>query len=196
MAQMSLSRWRASIRALVQGGAWRWALAVGFAVALGGGVWVYDVFGPRIHASWPHWKSGGKPWLRETVLWIEFLASITLTVAILCWFTALYFCLLCAMLYSLPHLFHWFSRHVSPERRFHQIVHRLDALVERDWVLGTILNLIVSGMALVTVTIILERPLDYWDIGIQAVIAAAIELIVLQVLFAKGRLGWPARKVS
>jgi hypothetical protein len=174
---------------------WRWALALGFAIALGGGVWIYDVFGAEIHTLWPRWKAEGEPWLRATLLWIEFLASITVTVAILCWFTALFFCLFCAILFSLPRLLEWCSRRTSFPRRFDQIRRTVGSIVERDRLLGTICNLCASIGALFVLTILLRRPLDYWDIGIQVVISTAIELIVLQILFANGQFNWLVRKL-
>lgn len=196
MARNSFPRWRAGIHALIQGGVWRWALAIGFAVALAGGVWVCDVFGPEILTAWPRWKTEGEPWLRETLLWIEFLASITLATALLCWFTALLFCLFCAILFSLPGLLDWLSRRTSLSRRFDQIQQIAHTIRQRDRLFGTILNLLASAGALVTLVVVLERPLDYWDVGIQVAISAAIELIVFQVLFANGQFNWPARKSS
>jgi hypothetical protein len=195
VAQVTFPRWRASIRALVRGGGWRWALATGFAVALGGGAWAYDVFGPEIRASWPRWKVEGAPWVRNTLLWLEFLASMTLTIAILCWCTALLFCLLSALVFSLPRLLSWFCRRFPSCRRLDQARRTADAIAQRERIVGTLLNLLAGLGALVTLTVVLGRSLDLWDLGIQAAISAAIELIVLEILFAEGRLGWPTRKV-
>jgi hypothetical protein len=165
-------------------------LAAGFAIALGGGLWAYDVWGPRIRASWPTWKAEGAPWLRETLLWIEFLASITLTVALLCWCTALSFCLLCALVFGLPYLLDWLGKRV-PRPEIDRLRRGLELALQRERLLGTLCNLIASAAALVCLARILRRPLDYWDVGIQILISAAFELIVLQVLFAEGRLDWP-----
>jgi hypothetical protein len=172
------------LRTLVQGGAWRWALALGFAIALGGGAWAYDVFGPRIQSAWPRWKAEGEPWLRETLLWIEFLASITLSIALLCWLTALFFCLFCAMLFGAPYLLDQFSRNFTPRQGFDRIRHAVDTVLAKERMLGTVLNLLASLAALLALSSILQRPLDYWDVGVQLAVSTAIELIVLQVLFA------------
>jgi len=198
MAQKPFPRWSARIRAhiqraLVQGGLWRWALAVGFAVALGGGVWAYDVLVPQIRASWPRWKAEGLPWVREALQWIEFLVSITLTLTILCWATAILFCLLGMAVFTLLHLLDRFlarGRHTGRVRRAECIV---GVLLRKEWVVGTILNVLASTVSLAVLTILLDRQLDYWDLGIQIAVSAAVELIVLQVLFAGGRLDWPAR---
>jgi hypothetical protein len=172
------------LRTLVHGGAWRWALALGFAIALGGGAWAYDVFGPQIQSAWPRWKAEGNPWLRETLLWIEFLTSITLSIALLCWLTALFFCLFCAMLFGVPYLLDRFSRNFTPRQGFDSIRYAVDIVLERERLLGTALNLLASLAALVALSNILGRPLDYWDVGIQVAVSAAVELIVLQVVFA------------
>jgi hypothetical protein len=77
-----------------------------------------------------------------------------------------------------------------------QLQRTVNAVLLKDRLLGTALNLLASLAALAALTVILGRPLDYWDIGIQVTISAAIELIVLQVLFAGGRFGWPTRRLS
>lgn len=196
MAEEPFRGWRASIRTLIRGGAWRWALALGFAIALGGSAWAYDVYGSNIRALWPTWKTEGDPWLREALLWIEFLASITLTTAILCWLTALFFCLLCALLCGLFVLLDRFAGKLFPRQYVSRVQHTIDDILRRDRVWGTISNILASLSALVALTRLLRRPLDYWDIGIQFAISAAIELIVFQVLFAQGRLRWPGNRTS
>jgi hypothetical protein len=172
------------LRTLVQGGAWRWALALGFAIALGGGAWAYDVFGPQIQSAWPRWKAEGEPWLRETLLWIEFLASVTLSIALLCWLTALFFCLFCAILLATLYLLNRFSRQFTPHRGFDLVRNAVDTVLEKERMLGTVLNLLASLAALLALSSILKRPLDHWDVGVQLAVSAVIELIVLQVLFA------------
>jgi hypothetical protein len=104
--------------------------------------------------------------------------------------------LFCAILFSLPGLLDWLSRRTSLSRRFDRIQQIAHTIRQRDRLFGTILNLLASAGALVTLVVVLERPLDYWDVGIQVAISAAIELIVFQVLFANGQLNWPARKSS
>jgi len=184
------------MRALVRGGAWRWALALGFAIALGGGAWAYDVFGPEIRAFWPMWKAEGKPWLRETLLWIEFASSITLTVATLCWFTSLFFCVLCALFFGLSRLLDRCSVRALPEQGLARMRRAMNWIVQHDRLLGSIANALASLAALAVLRILLKRPLDLWDIGIQIMISAAVQLIVLQILFPRGRLDWPWRKPS
>jgi hypothetical protein len=178
---------------LTKGGAWRWVLAVGFAIALGGGAWFYDVFGPKIRALWPHWKVEGRPWIREALLWIEFLASISLSIAVLCWCTALLFSLLCAMLFSLPHLVGWLRKRFRSQQRLTRMQQHVDKILGHDRLLGTVLNVLASAGALAVLMVIRKRPPDYWDVGIQVAVTAAIELIVLQILFVEGRFRWPTR---
>jgi hypothetical protein len=194
VAQEMFPRWRASLRALFQGGLWRWALAIGFSVALGGGLWTYDVYGTEIRDSWPRWKAESKPWVRESLLWLEFLTSVTLTIALLCWVSAFLFCLLCVMVFSLPHLLDRVSSRLPSSRRLAQVHRASQTVTQRDRLVGTLLNLLASAGALAVLPVLLGRAPDYWDVGIQAAISIAIELIVLQVLFPGGRLGWPTRK--
>jgi len=191
--QARFPRWRAGVRTLVQGGMWRWALAIGFALVLGGGAWFFDVHWPRIRAAWPLWKAQSTPAVREMLLWIEFAASIGLSVVALCWFSALLFSLLCAIVFLLPR---WVGRHPKepsiPRRQ--RVLRFLDSVVERDKLLGTVLNVLASSGALGVMSVVKARPLDLWDIGIQGAIAVAIELIVLQVLFSEGRFRLPRPK--
>ena len=194
MARERFPRWRASIRALFQRGLWRWALAIGFAIALGGGLWAYDVYGADVRALWPRWKTEGAPWVREALLWIEFLASVVLTAALLCWCTTSLFCLLCLFFFTLPNLLGRLSSRSPSDRRLARAHRIAQTALQRDALVGTLLNLLASAGALAMLPVVLKRTLDYWDIGIQAVISIAIELIVLQVLFPEGRLGWPVRK--
>jgi hypothetical protein len=70
----------------------------------------------------------------------------------------------------------------------------METILEQERLLGTVLNLIASFAALITLPNVLGRPLDYWDVGAQVGISAAVELIVFQVLFDQGRLGWPFHK--
>lgn len=196
MAGKPFRSWRAGIRTLVQGGAWRWALALGFAITLGGGAWVYDVYGSAIRTLWPLWKTEGEVWQREALLWIEFLASITLTTAILCWFTALFFCLLCATLLGLLWLLDRLSSRLAAGQNQSRVQRTIDRIWQQDRLWGTIVNVLASLAALAALTRLLNRALDSWDVGVQIAVSAAIELIVFQVLFAKGRLGWPKSKSS
>jgi hypothetical protein len=177
--------WKAGIETLIQGGAWRWALALGFAIALGGGAWAYDVYGPEIRAMWPTWKVEGKPWLRDTLLWIEFLASITLTTTLLCWFTTFFFCAFCALGFGLPRIFDRFAGRFVSHQSLGRVRRVLATVLGRDRLWGTVFNVVASLVALFTLSLVLKRPLDYWDIGIQVAVAAAIELIVLQELLTR-----------
>jgi hypothetical protein len=189
--QTRFPRWRAGVRTIIQGGMWRWALALGFAVALGGGAWFYDVHWPRVRTAWPQWKAQSTPAVREVLLWIEFTVSIGLSIAALCWFTALIFAILSTLAFLLPR---WVGRHLGaasiPGRR-RVLLQFVGRAVEHDRLLGTVLNLVASCGSLGVMSVVRSRPLDFWDIGIQGAIAVAIELIVLQVLFSEGQLGWP-----
>jgi hypothetical protein len=194
VAHKSFPRWRASIRILVRGGVWRWALAVGFAVALGGGVWFYDVYGTQIRSAWPEWKAEGAPWVRESLLWIEFLASITLTCAFLCWASALLFCLSSVLVFSLLGLLKDVYQGHSRTVRSFQIREAVEAIARHDRLLGTLLNLTSSIGALGLLAVVLKRRLDLWDLGIQLVVSMAMELIVLDLVLIGGRIAWPADK--
>jgi hypothetical protein len=182
------------VRVLVQSGAWRWILAIAFALVLGAGFWAYDVFWPEIRASWPQWKAKGAPWVQELLLWVEFLASVTLSVVTLCWLTALLFCLLAASLCLLALALQRLSGRFPREGWIARARDLLRRVLGHSRLTGTVLNALASAGSLSVLEWILKRPLDFWDIGIQVAIAVAIELIVLDVLFADGWIVRPAHR--
>jgi hypothetical protein len=179
---------------LIQSGAWRWILAIAFALVLGTSVWAYDVFWPDIRSSWPKWKAEGAPWIQELLLWIEFLASLTLSVVALCWSTALLFCLLAASLYLLSRALDRLPRRFPREVWLAHIRDALETALQHSRLTGTVLNVLASVGSLALLELVLKRPLDFWDLGIQMAIAVAIELIVQDVLFAGGWVARPAHR--
>jgi hypothetical protein len=171
----------------------RWALAIGIAVFLGGGIWALDQFSPGVRQVWPAWKARGASWAQETLLWLEFFGSIILSAVALLWFTALLFTLLAALVHLLPRLAGWLAARFPSSDFLSRIEQLTLSLVRHDRVLGTALNLVASAGSLGILAWIVGRPLDVWDLGIQAAITVVMELIVLGVLFGEGRIGLLAR---
>ena len=178
----------------------RWALAIGVAVLLGGGIWALDQVSPAIRQGWPSlrqawpaWRARGASWARETWLWLEFFGSIALSLLALLWFTGLLFSLLMALVYLLVRLIGWLAARTPSSGLLSRFERLTLSLVRHDRLLGTVLNLGASAGSLGLLALIVGRPLDYWDLGIQVAIAVVMELIVLGVLFGEGRMGLLAR---
>lgn len=172
------------------GGRRAWAIAAGATFFLAAGFWIYDRFVPRIpaareglQATWAKLKVGWS----SVVLWLEFLGSISLSAIALSWTTALLFGLLAVVVYLIPGALRLLAR-VFPRSqrlaRMRDVAPR--TLKKHDRWVGTALNLSSSVCALFLVSWIVQRPLDYWDLGIQCAIALIIELVVLGVASRTG----------
>ena len=172
---------------------WRWLIALSAALLLGGGVWAAAQFSPGFRSSWPVWKAYATERVREMLLWFEFFGSILVSVLILLWLTALLFALLLALAYLLRRVLHWMSSRPRTSAGLRRVCSFLLSLLGRERWVGTVLNLAASAGALGVFGWVSGLPLDYWDLGIQAIIAAIIELVVLGVLFGEGKVDWFAR---
>jgi hypothetical protein len=177
----------------VRGKGCRWGLAIGVALFLGSGVWALDQFSSASHQVWPAWKARGASWAQETLLWLEFFGSIALSAIALLWFTGLLFSLLAALVYLLTRLIGWLAARYPSGIFLSRIEQLTLSMVRHDRALGTVLNGVASAGSLGILAWIVGRPLDYWDLGIQAAIFVVMELIVLGVLFGEGRIGLLAR---
>jgi hypothetical protein len=174
-------------------GPWRWLYALTAALLLGGGVWAYAQFAPDFPASWSAWKAYGAERLHEALLWLEFFGSILLSVLVLLWLTALLFSLLLGGVYLLIRLLRWTIVRFPTRTGLRRVCRLLLFLLGHERWVGTALNLTAGAGALGIVAWVSGLPLDAWDLGIQAVIALLIELIVLGVLFREGRVAWLSR---
>ncbi len=171
----------------------RWLSALGAALLLGGGIWAYVQFAPDLRSSWPAWVAHGAERLRQAQLWLAFFGSLLLSALALLWFTALLFAGLLCLVYLLTRLLRWVAARPSSTARLRRACGGLLALLGRERWVGTVLNGAASAGALGALGWVTGLPLDYWDWGIQAVIALLIELIVLGVLFRGGRVNWFSR---
>lgn len=178
-------------------GRWRGVLAVVVLLFLAGGFWVSSLFLPEVQVietnlegTWSKVRFRWSSLIREVILWLEFLGSISLSLIVLSWATGLLFGFLGALVYCFPRLAH-FSASMYPtnERlaRIRDLVPRV--LRKHDRLVGTVLNLSSSLCALFVLSWIVPRPLDYWDFGIQFAIALIVELIVLGAIFKKTGFG-------
>lgn len=178
------------------GTGWRWLYALGAALLLGGGVWAYAQFAPDLQTSWPAWVAHGTERLHEALLWLRFFGSLLLSALVLLWLTALLFALLLGGVYLLTRFLCRTIARFPTQSALRRACHRLLALLGRERWVGTALNLAAGAGALGIWMAISGLPLDGWDLGIQAVIALLIELIVLGVLFREGKVGWFSRGSS
>ena len=171
----------------------RWLYALGAALLLGGGLWAYAQFAPAPQTSWSTWVAYGRARLREALLWLRFFGSLLLSALVLLWLTALLFALFLGVVYLLTRLLHRAIARFPARLALRRACALILALLGRERWVGTALNLAAGAGALGIWTAISGLPLDGWDLGIQAVIALLIELIVLGVLFREGRVGWFSR---
>jgi hypothetical protein len=131
--------------------------------------------------------------VQELLLWLEFFGSILVSVLILLWLTALLFALLLVLVHFLRRFLHWLVSRPRSGAGLRRVCRFLLALLARERWVGTALNLLAGAGALGVFVWLSGLPLDYWDLGIQAVIAVVIELVVLGVIFGEGRVDWFAR---
>jgi hypothetical protein len=172
---------------------WRWLVALSAALLLGGGAWAAAQFSPGFRSSWPVWKAHGAERLQEMLLWLQFFGSLLFSVLALLWLTALLFALLLALVYLLSRFLGWLSARPRTSTGLRRACgFALDLLGRERWV-GTVLNLAASAGALGAFVWLSGLPLDYWDLGIQGIVAGVVELIVMGVLFREGKVGWFAR---
>jgi hypothetical protein len=117
------------------------------------------------------------------VPWLEFLGSIAWSAVGLAWSTVLFFGLAALGLRALPS---WLDRVAKrqPGRRAWPWLRdgTLAAVSNHPRLVGTLLNLLSSTLALGLFTALTGQPLDGWDLGIQGAIALLLELIVLGVI--------------
>ena len=125
--------------------------------------------------------------------WLEFLGSVAYSAVGLAWSTVLFFGLAALGLRALPS---WLDRLAKrqPQRAVWPWLRdgALAAVGNHPRLVGTLLNLLSSVLALGLFSALTNQPLDEWDLGIQGVVAVLIELIVLGVIL-KVRSSSPVR---
>jgi Effector-associated domain 7 len=158
--------WAAIRTAIRSRDAWLAAI-VGMLLVIGG-AWARRRLAPWASSLWRRSPLIGSPIAREAALWGQFLGSLALSALALSWLTALWFSLGTLVLYGVsrlprlrPSIRDWSRRH--------------------DRLVGTVLGLLASAGALALLPQVARRPLDYWDLGVQVLLAAVIELVVLGV---------------
>lgn len=169
---------------------WSWVVAVGLVLLVVGGSWAYDQLLPWVPVALSRLRPGWLSFVREVALWSEFFASISLSLVALSWTTALLFGLLATLVYLAPGLIHFIASKYPGDARLPRVRDLIrETLKKHDRLVGTLLNLSSSGCALLVFSRVIRRPPDYWDFGIQFLIALVIELIILGVMFGRGRAG-------
>jgi hypothetical protein len=145
-----------------------WLVVVAGLILVVAGAWAHRRLAPLLSSLWHRSSLVGSHAVQESALWLQFLGSLALSALALSWLTAFWFSLSTLLLYGISHL------------------PRLDPSI-REWprhhdrLVGTALNLLSSACSLALLPQVTRRPLDYWDLGIQALIAALIQLVVLGV---------------
>jgi hypothetical protein len=161
-------------------GGWILPLTV---VLLGVGVLAaYQQLRPRIPGAMAAAQAFGTNVLARAVPWAEFLGSVLLSLLALSWLTTLLFVLSAMLLHWLPRLAHGLALRYPANAwwpRLRDAVHEFTGRYSR--IVGTVLVLASSACALLLFSRLFRRPLDYWDLGIQAAFAVILELIVLSV---------------
>lgn len=164
----------------------RRALASRLTVALGmvavgaAGYLLVSPWAPAIRLSIEWGVSSLIAWLMP---WVQFLGSVALSAAGLAWSTALFFGLLAVGLRALPLWLDRASRQQPDRAAWLWLRDGARAAVSNHpRLVGTLLNLLSSALALGLFSAVTRQPLDEWDLGIQGVIAVLMELIVLGVI--------------
>jgi len=132
-------------------------------------------------------RLGGERALRRLVTWAlpwaQFLGSVAFSAAGLAWSTVLFFGLLALGLRALPAWMDRAARRLPGRGPWLWLRDGTDAAMNRHpRLVGTLLNLLSSTLALGLFSALTGQPLDEWDLGIQGVIALLIELVVLGVI--------------
>jgi hypothetical protein len=174
---------------------WLWvAVPLGTAVLLAGGLWVAREGGPAaeragagLRAAWAALRARGARAAHETGLWLQFLGSLVVSLIALSWFSALSFALLGALVRVLPRLLDAAAVRFPRARRLPRMGDAARRALAHGRAVGTALNLAASGCALGLLAWLVPGPLDGWDLGIQGLIAVAVELVVLGLLFRDAR---------
>ena len=145
-----------------------WLVVTAAIVMVVAGVWAYRRLAPWLSSLWRRSWLIGSHMAQVAALWLQFFGSIALSALALSWMTAFWFSLGALLLYGISRL------------------PRLRASV-RDWprrhdrLTGTALNVLSGVCSLALLPLVIRRPPDYWDLGIQSLIAVLIELVVLGV---------------
>lgn len=145
-----------------------WLVAVGAVLLVIGGAWVQRRVSPWALSLWRQSPLFGPHVVREAALWVQFLGSLALSALTLSWLTALWFSIGALVLYGISRL-----PRLRPSIR--------DWPQRHDRLVGAALGLLSSAGALALLPCVARRPLDYWDLGVQVLVAAVIELVVLGV---------------
>ena len=145
-----------------------WMVAFVGVLLVIGGAWAQRRLSPWVASLWRRSPLSGSHVVQEAALWGQFLGSLALSALALSWLTALWFSLGTLVLYGISRL-----PHLRPSIR--------DWLRHHDRLVGTALALLSSACALALLPQVARRPLDYWDLGIQVLLATVIELVVLGV---------------
>jgi hypothetical protein len=147
---------------------------------LAGGCWVYSIVQPRVSPAWRNFQVGWSNFVGGVTSWGEFIGSIFLSFVALTVTTLLLFGLFRLLLYLLILIVFLIVSPFVTNKYYYPIQYRAhQALQEHGRLVGTLINLVSSFCALLIVSWIFQRPPDYWDFGIQLVIALIIESVIL-----------------
>lgn len=167
----------ASVRTSV-GNREAWLVVVVGLILVVAGAWAHRRLAPLLSSLWHRSSLVGSHIVQESALWLQFLGSLALSALALSWLTAFWFSLGTLLLYGISRLPRLDPR-MYPSASIREWPRHTEG---HDRLIGTALNLLSNACSLALLPQVTRRPLDYWDLGIQALIAALIQLVVLGVL--------------
>ena len=132
--------------------------------------WLCSGVSPRVQDTWVHVTA-------SVVSWIKFVGSVLLSFASLSLASVVVFALLAASAFLVLFAAFGLTRHDYGDSSWELA---WGELIEHGRLVGTIINLLSSLCALWIVSLIARRQPDYWDFGLQFVIALVIEYAIFR----------------
>jgi predicted RNA-binding Zn-ribbon protein involved in translation (DUF1610 family)/Na+-transporting methylmalonyl-CoA/oxaloacetate decarboxylase gamma subunit len=150
---------------------------------LAGSCLAYFLLRPTVSKAWLKFKIAWSNFIEGTIAWLEFIGSILLNIGALSGATLLLFGLFFALIFLFLLVIRFLASVVSTEKHPKPIWDQTRETLNRRGrlrLIGTFTNLLSSLCALLIVSWIFQRPVDYWDFGFQFVIALIIEIVIFQ----------------
>jgi hypothetical protein len=154
---------------------------IGGLLLLTAGCLAYYAVVPAVSEAWLNFQIAWANFVEGVLTWLEFIGSGLLYFGVVSGGTVLLVGLFAALIYVFTFLVLSLASPVSvsetPQPAWRQTG---QILGERGRLIGTLTNLFSSLCALLIVSWWFERPPDYWDFGIQFLIALIIEFLVFR----------------
>ncbi len=152
-----------------------------FLVLLAGIAWACFSIYMAVQNTRANFQTAWANFLQQIAPWLEFIGSISLSLVALATTTLLLFALFRILVYPVLFLVLSIVSVFSTTEHQHPTRYQTNEILETQArFLGTLINLFSSLCALLIVSRTFQRPPDYWDFGIQFLIALIIEFVVFQ----------------